>query len=167
MDDSIPNNAEVSFPPSPSTFSQQAPSSPPLSEANRRSFASLPERERSSSTEGSIQMVKPNKSWIRRFSSGLNLTERKSLPDISPISKAPIKVLQWAEDTILSHGFSADSKDIILWDKEEGKIFASTIPNPRPAETAEVWEWRQYEFPGVRLATSAERRVVGVSEVFS
>ena len=111
-------------------------------------------------------MVKSNKSWKRRFSSGINLTKRKSFTDISPVSKAPTKVLQGAENIIWSHGFSADSKDIILWDKEGGHIFASSVPIPEPAETAETWKWRKYDFPGVRLATGAEGRVVGVSEVF-
>jgi len=108
-------------------------------------------------------MVKSKKSWRPRWFPDPK-TERESLPDTS---KERAIVLHGAENTVLSHGFSADSKDIILWDKEGGNIFASRIPNRGPAHTAEVWEWRKYDFSGVRLATSAERRVVGVSEVLS
>jgi hypothetical protein len=106
-----------------------------------------------------------SKSWKRRFSYGINLNMRKSLTDTSPVTKLPSKELQGDETIIWSHGFSADNNDIILWDQEGGYIFASTVPVPDPAETAETWKWKKYDFPGIRWATGAGGKVVGVSEV--
>jgi len=160
------NNEEISLPPSPSTSLSQTPSSPPSREPNRRSFASLSERTPSNSTDGSMNMPTPsNKGWKRRLP-GLNMTKRLSHADISVVTKPPVKVLQGDKNTIWSHALSADSKEIILWDKEGGHIWVSTVSLSEPAETAEAWKWRKYDFPCVRLATGTAGRVVGVSEVF-
>lgn len=69
---------------------------------------------------------------------------------------------------IWSHGFSTDNTDIVLWDKESGYVFASTVrPGSERADATETWQWRKYLIPDIRFATGARGKVAGISEVIA